>query len=73
MSKNDLIRRSRLVSKFMMSETGQQIVTIYILPNISRSKDTQTMKIDQLIEYNMRKVSSKIIHKEAIPRPFYKK
>ena len=70
MSKNDLIRRLRLVSKFMMPETGQQIVAIHILPNISRSRDTQTMKIDQLIEYNMRKVSSKIIHKEAIPRPF---
>ena len=53
-----------------MPETGQQIVAIHILPNISRSRDTQTMKIDQLIEYNMRKVSSKIIHKEAIPRPF---
>ena len=52
----------------MMPETGQ--IAIHILSNISRSKDTQTMKIDQLIEYNMRKVSSKIIHKEAIPRPF---
>ena len=68
MSKNDLIRRLRLVSKFMMPETGQ--IAIHILSNISRSKDTQTMKIDQLIEYNMRKVSSKIIHKEANPRPF---
>ena len=54
----------------MVPETGQQIVAIHILSNISRSRDTQTMKIDQLIEYNMRKVSSKIIHKEAIPRPF---
>ena len=28
---------------------------MHILPNILRSKDNQTMKFDQLIEYNMRK------------------
>ena len=39
----------------MKPETEQQIVTIQVLSNISRSKDTQTMKIGQLIEYTMRK------------------
>ena len=39
----------------MTSQTGQQMTTIHILPNISRSKVNQTMKFGQLIEYNMRK------------------
>ena len=32
-----------------------QTVAIHILPNISRSKDNQTMKFGQIIEYNMSK------------------
>ena len=35
-----------------MSETGKQIITIYILPNIARSAGNQTMKRGQLIEQN---------------------
>ena len=34
-------------------KTWKQIITIHILPNISRNKGNQTMKIDQLIKYNM--------------------
>ena len=49
MEENGLIRRLRLVSKFMTSSTGKYT----ILPNISRSKDNQTMKFGQLIEYNV--------------------
>ena len=37
----------------MMSQSGQQIITIRILSNISRSKDNQTMKLGQIIEHNM--------------------
>ena len=37
----------------MTSQTGQQIITIQILPNMSRSKSDQTMKFDQLTEYNL--------------------
>ena len=40
----------------MTSQTGQQIIAIHILPNISRSKCNQTMKFGQLIEYNVRNV-----------------
>ena len=40
----------------MTSQTGQQIITIYILPNNSRSKDNQAMKFAQLREYNMRNI-----------------
>ena len=37
----------------MTSQADKQIITIHILPNISRSKDNQTVKFGQLIEYNM--------------------
>ena len=35
----------------MMSHTGQQIIIIHILPDISRSKSNHTIKFAQLIEY----------------------
>ena len=50
--KTGLIRKLRLTSK-LMSSTGKQIITISILPNVSRSKGNQIMKFSQLIEYNM--------------------
>ena len=37
----------------MTSQTGQQIITIYIFHNISRSKGNQGMKFGQLVEYNV--------------------
>ena len=40
----------------MTSQTGQQTITIQILPNISRSKSNQTMKFSQLIEYNKKNI-----------------
>ena len=40
----------------MTSQTGKQTITIGILPNISRSKGSHTMKFGQLIEYNMRNI-----------------
>ena len=33
--------------KIYASHSGQQITTVHILPNISRSKRKQTMKFDQ--------------------------
>ena len=45
--------------------------------NISRSKDNQTMKFGQLIEYNMKNIFPKKSYincgGETIPRPFSKK
>ena len=35
---------------------GKQTITIHILPNVSRSKDNQTKKLDQLMEYKMRNI-----------------
>ena len=40
----------------MVSSTEKLITTIQILPNISRSKDNQTMAFDKLIEFNLRNV-----------------
>ena len=51
--KKDLIRKIRSVSEFITSQPGRPTIAIHILPNISRSKDNQTMKFDQLVEYNM--------------------
>ena len=61
----------------MTSQTGQQIITIHTLSNITRSKGNQTMKFDQLIECNMRNIFLEKSYTkcggEASPRPFYKK
>ena len=49
--KTGFISRLSLIPKFMTSQTGQQIITIYILPNISRSKDKKAMKFGQRKKY----------------------
>ena len=40
----------------MTSQPGEQTIAIHILPNISRSKGNQTMKLGKLIEYNKRNI-----------------
>ena len=52
-----LIRKLMLISKFMISLTGQQIITMHTFPNFSKSKGKQTMKFGQIIELNMRNIS----------------
>ena len=37
----------------MTSQAGQQIITSYILPSISRSEGNQTTEFGQLREYNI--------------------
>ena len=54
--KNRLIRKIRLTAKFMTSQPGQQTIAIHILTYISWSKDNQTMKLGQLIEYNKKNI-----------------
>ena len=64
MQKNGLIKKTRLISKFMMSQHGKQTIAIQILPNISKRKRNQTMKFGQLIEYNMGIIFfKKLLHK----------
>ena len=53
MQKNGPVRMQSLISKFMTSQTGQQIIPIHILSNMSRRKCNQNMKFGQLIEYSM--------------------
>ena len=62
--------------KILTSQTGQQIIAIPTLPNISRSKDNLTTKLDDLIEHNMinyffEKSYTKCDGKATL-RPFYK-
>ena len=60
---NGWIRKLRLVSRFMTSHTGQQIITIHILPNISGSKSNQAMKCGMLKKRSQKVFFSKIIQK----------
>ena len=61
----------------MTPQTGQQIIALHRLPNISRSKGNQTLKFRQLREYNMRNIFLEKLYTEcggeASPRPFDKK
>ena len=38
----------------MKSKPGKQLHATHILPNISRCKDNQTIKLGQLIDYYMK-------------------
>ena len=50
--KNGLIKKIRLISKFMTSQPHKERITIHILLNIPRIKGNRAMKFGQLIEYN---------------------
>ena len=58
----------------MTSQSDWQSIVVHILPDISRKKDTQIMKLGKLKEYNIRNI---ILEKsytkcgwETSPRPF---
>ena len=57
----------------MTSQIWKQIITMYILPNISRIKDRWTMKFGQLIEYKILETSYTKYDEAMCPRSFYKK
>ena len=59
MYKRGLIRKAKLISRFMTSQPGKQTVAIQTLPNISGSKGNLTIKFGQSIEYNMGNIFSK--------------
>ena len=78
MSKNDLVRKIRLVSISMMSQPAYQTIVIHMLTNISRRKGNQAMIFGQLIEHNMGNIffwgkSCTKYDGDTIPRPFSKK
>ena len=60
----------------MRSQPGKLTIAMHILSNISRNKGSQTIKYDQSIEYNMRKVfirnHTQNGVKKLFPDPFLK-
>ena len=40
----------------MAAQTGEQIIAIHVLPNISKSKGSPAMNFGQLAKFNMRKI-----------------
>ena len=76
MLKNGFINKIRLISKFIAPQPRKQTIAIHILPNISRNKRNQTMKIGQLIEHNMRNIFVEKLYTKCdgktILRPFSK-
>ena len=77
MQKSDLIRKLQLITKFITSETGQKIIPMHILPNISRSKNNHAMKFFQLTENYMRNLFLEKLYAkyggETSPRRLYEK
>ena len=61
----------------MASQPGKQVITMHILPNISKSNENQTMKFRQLMKYSMRKSflknDTRNVIEKNVPRPFSKK
>ena len=61
----------------MTSQPRKQTIAIHSLPNITKSKDNQTMKFTHLIQYNMRTIFLEILYTkcggETVLRPFSKK
>ena len=53
----------------MKSQSGLQTIAIHILPNIPQSKDNQTMKFGQLIEYYKRNIFFKSYAENEERRP----
>ena len=69
-----MIRKIRLILSFMTSQPSQQLIVINTLLYISRSNGNQTMKLGQLIEYNLKNIllekSQTKCFEESIPRSF---
>ena len=53
---NGLIRKLNVISNFLTSHTEKQVIIIQILPNISRNKGNQAIKVSHLIAYKVRNI-----------------
>ena len=51
-----ILKKIRLTSKFMTSQTGLQTIAIHILLNISENNGNKTIKFGLLIEYNEKNI-----------------
>ena len=54
--KNGLIRKIKLISKFITSQPGYQRIKTHILLNTSQIKGNQAIKFGQLIEHPKRNI-----------------
>ena len=54
--KNGLIKKIRLISKFMTSQPGEQTITIHTSLDISQIKRSKKMKFGQIIEFSRRNI-----------------
>ena len=54
----------------MTSQPEKHTIAINMLPNISRSKDKQTIEFGQLIEYNGRNILVKKDTQNGVKKPF---
>ena len=71
-----MIRKIKLISKFITSQTGEQTIAIQILL-VSRSKGNQAVEFGWLIECNMRNIfleksHTKFSGETECPDPFLK-
>ena len=61
----------------MTPKTGQQVIAIHISLDISKSNGNQAMKLDHLLEYNMKNIFIEKLYtecgREFIPRPHFLK
>ena len=60
--RNSVVRKIKLISKFMTSQPGKQTIAIHILCNISGREDNQRPRPGQLIEYNIRSTFLEILY-----------
>ena len=49
-------RERSFISAFSICMTAPLTITTHVLPNISQSKENQTMKFGQVIQYNKRNI-----------------
>ena len=72
-----LDKTAKVIFKNYDSQAGKQTTAVHILPDISRSKGNQTIKLGQLIKFNMRNIflkkSCTACSGVTRPRPFLKK
>ena len=74
--KNGMIRKIKLIAKFMTLQPEKQIIAIHILSNIPINKG-KTQVMEQKMEYKMRNISLEKSYtkrgRKTISRPFSKK
>ena len=55
----------------MTSLTGKEIITVNILPNISKSKSNQAIKLGQAKKYNVKILKNYAENEDVSSRPFF--